>query len=119
MNKLGRIASAVVCALIPILLTGCSGYQSTHEVVADLPCTGTRELDPAFFGQPGMRCFMLGGATGHDSIRIIASEGDDFDALIKRGAQRGMVYLVGDGFIATGHTSLLGKAHRSIGGTFH
>ena len=93
-------------------------YDSAEDVAAKLPCTGTRHLSNAFFGQPGVRCFMIGGASGEDSIEIIASEGDDFDALVERGAHGRVFFLVGDGFIATGDPSLLGKAHRFVGGEF-
>jgi hypothetical protein len=113
-----KFTAAAVVALA-FLASGCNGYSSSEDVAADLPCTGVRDLDNAFFGQPGTLCFMLGGANpDQDSIEIIASEGDDFDALVERGSRLGAVYLVGDGFIATGPVSLLGKAHSSVGGKF-
>jgi hypothetical protein len=111
--------TAAATTALALLLSACGGYDSSEDVTADLPCTGIRQIDNAFFGQPGTRCFMLGGATPEqDSIEIIASQGDDFDALVDRGARMGGVYLVGDGFIANGPVSLLGKAHRFIGGEF-
>lgn len=111
--------TAAATAALALLMSGCSGYESSADVAADLPCTGVRDLNNAFFGQPGTLCFMLGGANpDQDSIEIIAATGDDFDALVQRGSDLGAVYLVGDGFIATGPVSLLGKAHRLIGGKF-
>jgi hypothetical protein len=110
---------AAACLALALLVSGCGGYDTSAEVAADLPCTGTRDLTNAFFGQPGTLCFMLGGANpNQDSIQIIASEGDDLDALVRRGVDLGAVYLVGDGFIATGPVSLLGKAHTIVGGKF-
>jgi len=111
--------ATLVCLALTLLVSGCGGYDTSTDVATDLPCTGVRDLPNAFFGQPGTLCFMLGGANpDQDSIEIIAADGDDFDALVKRGAALGAVYLVGDGFIATGPVSLLGKAHRFVGGRF-
>jgi hypothetical protein len=116
---LRRLATVTACAFaLSSLLSGCAAYDTPQDVAADLPCTGVREVSNAFFGQPGLRCFMLGGASGQDSIEIITVQGDDFDALIEEGAPQGTHYLVGDGFIANGHVSLLGKAHRTLGGEF-